>query len=394
MIFYCIILAVAQALLKRDKFDELNFARGKDYKPFVNVIVPAHNEECVLAETIENFVQIDYPCFDILIMDDRSKDNTFEIAKTLAAKYKDKVKVYSRPNDSYPGKAAVLNDALAMTSGEVLCVFDADARVKPDFLNKILPYLLADKTAAVQARKIIVNKENNFLTRVQSYEYSMDANIQTGRDSLKGAVELRGNGQVIKRTALETIGGWTNNTLTDDLDISTKLQLAGYDIRFRKDVCVYEEAASEWKVIVNQRKRWAEGSIRRYLDYLREIIISSKITNRVGLDMLFYFSEFILPIWLISDFFIQLFSLFLGRSPQFFSNFIVILAISLFFITLLLSSIVKYDHYNFLKALKWALGTAAFVIVLWTIVVSIVVIKILFTKRELKWYKTIRVAGS
>jgi 1,2-diacylglycerol 3-beta-glucosyltransferase len=394
IIFYVISLSLAQLIHKRLPSDKTVCQKNETYRPSVNIIVPAHNEAPVIEQTVEHLVQIDYPDYDILIMDDRSADSTGKIAQKLAEKYPGKVKAFSRPATSFPGKSAVLNDAMKMTDAEVICVFDADACVRPDFLANLVSYLSGEKTAAVQARKVLLNKNDGILTRFQHYEYSMDAHIQTGRDSLKGAVELRGNGQLTKRKALEEVGGWTVDTLTDDLDISTKLQLAGWDIRFCPDVSVYEEASDKWSAIFKQRKRWAEGSIRRYLDYTPEIFTSPVVSKRVALDLIMYFSEFILPVWLLSSLIIHLIAIFIfGSTPAVVENAIVLVLLALFFVGLLFISIYRFDHYNILKTLFWSLATSLFIIVLWTLVVITVVFKIIFTKREIKWYKTDRVAA-
>lgn len=390
MVSYCFLLALGQALNK-NKIDKnlLN----KDYFPYINVLVPAHNEGVVLQDTIENLVNIDYPNYDILIIDDRSTDNTLDIAKLLSEKYKGRVNFYSRNTDAFPGKSAVLNDVLTITNGELICVFDSDARVKPDFLSCIVPYMEKDNVAALQVRKVISNKDKNILTKCQHYEYCMDSYIQLGRNSLEGAVELRGNGQIIKRKALKNIGGFNNYTVTDDLDLSTRLHLAGYDIRFCFDTCVKEEGVESIKSIINQRKRWAEGGIRRYLENFIPIISSKKLSFRVSLDMLAYFSEFVLPIWLISDIIIQLINILLGAKPHIFTNFIIISGIFLFFVLSLVASLRKFEDLNLFETLKWAVITSIYLITLWTVVVCLVVLKIIFKPKSNFWYKPKRVGA-
>lgn len=204
---------------------------NENFKPFVTIMVPAHNEEKVITSTIENILQLDYEKFEIIVIDDRSDDNTASVIKGLEEKY-EKVTALIRDKDAFPGKSAVLNDALLIAKGDAILVFDADARVNPDFLSKLIPNLEPEDVGAVQARKIVSNKDYNFLTRCQNNEMSLDTHFQVGRDAIKGAVELRGNGELIKRTALNDIGGWNNETITDDLDMSTQLHIKGWDVRF------------------------------------------------------------------------------------------------------------------------------------------------------------------
>ena len=123
----------------------------------------------------------------------------------------------------------------------------------------------------------------------------MDTHLQIGRYAVKGAVELRGNGELIKKQALIDIGGWNNETITDDLDMSTRLHIKGWDIRFVQDACVYEEGVVTFPALIRQRRRWTEGSIRRYLEYIWDVLFTRDMSLRVGFDLIAYISEFLLP---------------------------------------------------------------------------------------------------
>ena len=211
-----------------------------DYKPFVSIMIPSHNEQDVIEETVANIMALDYPSFEVFVIDDRSDDNTGKVIKALEQKYEN-LKAVIREKDAFPGKSAVLNDVFPLTKGEAILVFDSDARIEKDFLAKLVPYLEPKDVGAVQARKIINNADTNILTRCQNNEYALDCHFQVGRDAVKGAVELRGNGELIKREALIDINGWNNYTITDDLDMSTRLQIKGWDVRFCDNTAVYEE---------------------------------------------------------------------------------------------------------------------------------------------------------
>ena len=252
--------------IKKRKLQKYPVVVNKEFKPFVSVLIPAHDEEGVIANTIENIVSMDYERFEVIVIDDRSTDNTAQVILDLEKKYEN-VHALIRDKNAFPGKSAVLNDAFKLAKGEAVLVFDADATVEPDFLTKLVPQLEPKDVGAVQARKVIRNADYNWLTRCQSNEYSLDVHLQLSRDSVKGAVELRGNGELIKREALEDIGGWNNYTITDDLDMSTRLHIKGWDVRFCLDAVVYEEAIIYLVPIFRQRRRWLEGTIRRYLEY-------------------------------------------------------------------------------------------------------------------------------
>ena len=221
-------LALKHQKRKLKKYpEELNY----NYKPFVSIMIPAHNEQDVIAKTVENVLKMTYEKYEVIVIDDRSEDNTAQVLKELEEKHEN-VKALIRPKDAFPGKSAVLNDAMEIAKGEAILVFDADARMNPDFLTELVPHLEKDNVGAVQARKVIINRDENFLTRCQDNEYALDTHFQVGRDAVKGAVELRGNGELIKREALADINGWNNYTITDDLDMSTRLHIKGWDVRF------------------------------------------------------------------------------------------------------------------------------------------------------------------
>ena len=364
--------------------------KNEDYKPFVSIMIPAHNEETVIANTIRTVLSMDYPNFEIIAIDDRSTDNTASVLKELEKEYPNKVIAFIRPKDAFPGKSAVLNDALAFAKGEAILVFDADATMEPDFLTNLVYELEPKDVGAVQARKIVRNKDVNLLTRCQNNEMTMDTHFQVGRDSIKGAVELRGNGELIKRAALEDIGGWNNYTITDDLDMSTRLHIKGWDVRFCKDTAVYEEGIMYLCPLYKQRRRWLEGTIRRYLEYFWDILSSKKMSMRARLDMIAYISQFIMPAWFIIEIGIFLAKILLkGATPNtLMSSCIMGCIIGLGFFTACRYSLRRYDNLPRTDAFIQAVYTSVYLLIIWFPLVLFIGTKILFMKKDMNWGKT------
>ena len=388
MFIYALFMNLSYKFKKR-KLQKFPQIINENYKPFVTVMIPAHTEETVITNTVENILQMNYTNFDVIVIDDRSTDNTASVIKNLEQKY-EKVTALIRSKDAFPGKSAVLNDAFKIAKGEAILVFDADATVEPDFLSKLIPYLEPKDVGAVQARKVIRNKNQNLLTRCQNNEYTMDTHFQVGRDSVKGAVELRGNGELIKRQALEDINGWNNYTIVDDLDMSTRLHIKGWDVRFCPEAIVYEEGIAYIRPLYRQRRRWLEGTIRRYLEYAGDVLFSKKMSLRASLDMTAYISQFIMPGWFLMEILIRGFKVLAKQAPphMLYSSIFIGCVIGFGFFFGARYALRRYDYMPRLDATFEALETSIYLFIIWFPLVLYICFKILFMKKDMNWGKT------
>ncbi len=376
--------------VKARKTQNKPIEKDENYKPFISVMIPAHNEDSVISDTIARVFNMNYPHFEVIVIDDRSSDNTAQVITQLEPMYGGRLKTLIRPNDAFPGKSAVLNDALKIAKGEAILVFDADAQMDADFLTNMVYELQPKDVGAVQARKVIKNKDINLLTKCQNNEMTIDTSCQVTRDAVKGAVELRGNGELIKRAALDDIGGWNDFTITDDLDMSTRLHIKGWDIRFCKDTVVYEEGIVYLSPLYRQRRRWLEGTIRRYLEYFWDIMTSKKMSLRVRLDTIAYISEFIMPAWFIIELIILILKIFIKDAPvnTLMSSVIMGCIIGAGFMLSCRYALRKYDNMNRVDAFTQAVITSAYLLLIWFPLVLFIGTKILFMKKDMKWGKT------
>ncbi len=273
-----------------------------DEYPTVSLLVAAKNEEAVISRLINQLGNLDYPQdnYEIWIIDDHSTDKTPMILDELAEQYP-QVKVIHRHQASTGGKSGALNELLTLSQGSIIGVFDADAQITSDLLLKVVPMFKQEKMGAVQLRKSIVNAETNFLTKGQSAEMALDSFYQQQRVSCGGLGELRGNGQFVLRLALDSCGGWNEETITDDLDLTIRLHLDDWKIGFCLEPKVEEEGVTSTVGLWHQRNRWAEGGYQRYLDYWR-LLLSQPMGFKKKLDLLtFLFIQYIIPTAAVPD---------------------------------------------------------------------------------------------
>lgn len=276
--------------------------------PFVSLLVAAKNEEAVISSLVQTLCQIDYPAhrYEVWVVDDYSTDRTPLVLDRLQQQYP-QLRVLRRSADATGGKSGALNQVVRMARGDVLAVFDADAHVPHDLLQRVIPLFDNPCVGAVQVRKAIAQaglrmRSPNLWIRGQATEMALDSYMQQQRIAIGGIGELRGNGQFVRRTALQECGGWNEETITDDLDLTLRLHLAQWDIDFLLMPPVGEEGVTRFVNLWHQRNRWAEGGYQRYLDYWRLLA-----RNRMGisktLDMMtFFFMQYLLPQAMVPDF--------------------------------------------------------------------------------------------
>jgi 1,2-diacylglycerol 3-beta-glucosyltransferase len=270
--------------------------------PFVSLLVAAKNEEAVISNLVKMLCDLDYPKsqYEVWVIDDHSTDQTPVLLDQLAAEYT-QLRVLHREADATGGKSGALNQVLPLTKGEIVGVFDADARVPKDLLRHVLPLFGKRDVGAVQMRKAIANASVNFWTRGQMAEMALDTFIQQQRIAIGGIGELRGNGQFVRRVALERCGGWNEQTITDDLDLTIRLHLDKWDIQFLDFPAVEEEGVTTALALWHQRNRWGEGGYQRYLDYWR-LIASNRMGTLKTFDLFsFLIIQYLLPAAALPD---------------------------------------------------------------------------------------------
>jgi len=360
--------------------------------PYVSLLVAAKNEEAVIGKLVRQLCSIDYPDerYEVWVIDDSSTDQTPVLLEKLGRKY-DNLKVLHRAAGAGGGKSGALNQVLPLTQGEILAVFDADAQVSPDLLRRVMPLFERKEVGAVQVRKAIANANTNFWTQGQMAEMALDTYFQQQRIAIGGIGDLRGNGQFVRRIALESCGGWNEQTITDDLDLAFRLHLEQWEIEVLGGSAVEEEGVTSALALWHQRNRWAEGGSQRYLDYWR-LIARNRMGTRKTFDMvMFMLIQYILPTATVPDFMMAIAR---NRPPVLMpvTSLSVTLSLMGMFIGLRRVRTDKFGVYTFLITLIQTLrGT--FYMFHWLIVMASATARISVRPKRLKWIKTVHQGG-
>ena len=237
--------------------------------PIVSIIVPVKNEEKVIGRLLNALLSLNYPSCkrEIIVVNDASTDRTGKICEGFSLAHPE-IKVVEKETSST--KAAALNFGFGCARGDVVATFDADSVPEPDSILKVAKYFGDSSVAAVQGRICSINSGQNMMTQFISYEWAVQYELYMGgKDALGLYVGLAGTCQFIRKDVLEAIGGWNENCLAEDTELSVRLVEKGHTIRYASEVRTFEESPFSIKGLMAQRARWYRGNIETGLRFGR-----------------------------------------------------------------------------------------------------------------------------
>jgi len=357
--------------------------------PSVDVVVAARDEEAVIGRLVERVGQLSYPAdqLRLWVVDDGSEDRTPELLADLEGRTPH-LTVIRRGREAGGGKSGALNAVLERLQGRWMLVLDADAGLQADLLEHLVAYAESGGWSAVQLRKAVVNTDRNLLTRAQAMEMALDAGIQEGRLRAGGIGELRGNGQLLRRDVLEACGGFNEATVTDDLDLSFRLLLAGHAVGVLWDPPVEEEAVLTLPSLWKQRQRWAEGGLQRFFDY-GPGLLSSRLSRRQRLDLgVFFFLQYALPLISAIDLFAALLS---GTQPAIWP--LSLVAMGLTAGALVIGCRRPSQGPPLPKPNPFTVLLAMVYFAHWLVVIPLVAVRMVVLPKRLVWAKTLHLGG-
>ena len=238
-----------------------------EHYPMVSVLIPAFCEEKLIAETLRTATAIDYPNYEVVVVDDASIDRTRDVIQPFVES--GKVRLVAKEMNE--GKAMAMNDALPCLRGEIVLVMDADASPDPQILRWIVPHFESARVAGVTGNPRVANRIT-FLSQLQLVEFTSIVSLLRRAQRIWGRIlTMSGVVGAFRVSALLDVGRYSAEMATEDIDMTWKLQRAAYDVRYEPRALVWMRVPPTLASLVRQRQRWALGLaqvIRRHAGVL------------------------------------------------------------------------------------------------------------------------------
>lgn len=228
--------------------------------PPVSVIVPAYNEEAVIDRALESVMALDYPTFEVIVVDDGSSDRTLSAAAAFEKAHPEvDVRVFTKSNG---GKASALNLGIQRSRYPFILCMDADSLIEPWILRRAIPHFV-DPTVGAVAGNVKVENRQRLLTRLQALEYIEGLNMPRRAQGFVAAVNIvPGPVGVFRREAMEDVGSYDTDTFAEDADLTLKLITGGWKIVYEDQAIAWTQAPERYLDLVQQRYRWTRGILQ------------------------------------------------------------------------------------------------------------------------------------
>ncbi|MBD3868567.1 MAG: glycosyltransferase family 2 protein [Acidobacteria bacterium] len=335
-LFYAVIFLVCLYMVRHYVFT-LNRLFGAQRHPYldvneadwprVTVLIPAHNEEAVIAVLLDALLESDYEKdkLRILPINDRSEDRTREIVDRFAERHPGRITPFHR-SEGNPGKAAALQDAMELVDDDIFLVFDADYIPGKGLIKQLVAPFFDPEVGATMGRVVPHNVKKNLLTRICDLEraggYQVD---QQARMNLLLVPQYGGTVGGIRKQALLNAGGWRTDALAEDTDATFRLLLDGWKVVYQNRSECYEQAPTTWGMRMRQIMRWARGHNQVMARYAGRLLFNRRIRLREKLDGMMLLHIYLLSPVLLIGWGLGLVLWFLGVSKP---GLIIILAVT------------------------------------------------------------------
>jgi cellulose synthase/poly-beta-1,6-N-acetylglucosamine synthase-like glycosyltransferase len=290
--WYDVFLEIERGIRKEKKL--------KPYKPYVSVIVPAWNEEVGLVKTVKTILESSYQNMEIVVVNDGSTDTSDKLMKNFIEKYKSQYSegpppisvIYKYKENG--GKGLALNDGIRMSRGDIIISIDADCILLPNTIENFVKHFENGKVMAAVGN-VKIGNQKSLLETLQYLEFLFSFYFKKV-DSLFNTIYIIGGAAgAFRREVFEKIGFYSSKNITEDIDLSVRIQKAGMKIAYAADAIVYTEAANTFKGLAAQRLRWKRGRFQTFFEHRNLFFSEKKIHNK-------FLTWLILPLAIFGDF--------------------------------------------------------------------------------------------
>lgn len=228
--------------------------------PMVSLVVPAYNEGLVIQPSIRSLLQLDYPNFEIIVIDDGSTDDTYEKALAVAGESTHiPIRVITKRN---AGKAEALNTGMSVAKGEFILNMDGDSKLSSNTLKECVRHFNDPRVAAVAGNVKVVNR-NNIWSRIQALEYVEGLAMARKAQSYARVVNIiPGPLGMFRKSVLQEVGGYDHRTFAEDCDLTLKLLVNGWHIIYEARAVAWVETPTSLLNLLKQRYRWTRGILQ------------------------------------------------------------------------------------------------------------------------------------
>jgi len=272
-----------------------------DDLPRITVLVPMHNEEKVARQSLETILRCEYPrdLREIIPVDDHSDDGTGAILDELADAHPE-IRPLHR-TEGLRGKPSALNDALLVSAGEIIIVFDADYLPGRGCLRDLAISFKDPEIGAVMGRVVPINTRTNLLTRLLDLERSGGYQVdQQARHNLRLMPQYGGTVGGFRRDLALSFGGFDPRVLAEDTDLTYRLYIGGWKVLYANKVECYEEVPETWSVRSRQIRRWSRGHNYTMFKHIGAVLRSKFLSRSEKLDGLLLLLIYLLPVFLFT----------------------------------------------------------------------------------------------
>ncbi len=264
---------------------------NSSFSPFVSIIIPAYNEGLNLKASVESLLKLNYPNYELIIVNDGSKDNTKEVGKSLVGMQngltsKIKVSLINKPNG---GKAKALNAGIQYSTADFVVCMDGDSVLTPDTLKNAVSHFSDPNVGAVAGNVKIANRKR-WLTDLQALEYVEGLNLARAAQGYVRMVNIiPGPIGIFRKEALKDVGYYSSDTFAEDADLTLKILSLGWKVNYEPNAQALTEAPVKLQQLLKQRYRWTRGILQAMRKHKKHLVNPTlNFNNTIVLWGMFY----------------------------------------------------------------------------------------------------------